>query len=231
MPKEKIKENAYSDYLLYHRDFSDFSASTLKHLREIDIFDIYWCTLVFKNWKSGTNHIKIFELDEIYDELHQDVNSSYYLASMGLYRTANMHLRSMIELSLQLLYFYEHPIELKKWKNGSFIIKHDKLTEYLKEYPYSQAQSIKGQIDTLMEQISREWKNHSKHIHAESLNYFQTQKTSGSTKSFDVADFGVWKSSFIKIVKKINSLFMLFFAEQYKLFPSHNKELLLLQTG
>jgi hypothetical protein len=226
MPKERVKNNAFLDYSLYQRDFNDFSEATLRHLNEIDVFDMYWCTLVFKNWKDGNNHIKNNELNEIFNELHQDVNSSYYLASMGLYRTANMHLRSMIELSLQLLYFYEHPIELQKWRNGGFVIKHDKLKDYLKEYPSFQHQPLKGQVDTLMEQISKEWRNYSKHIHAESLNYFQTQKQSDSTKSFNVADFGIWKSNFIKIVKKINNLFMLFFSEQYKLFPSQNKELL-----
>ncbi|MDF4675476.1 DUF5677 domain-containing protein [Vibrio parahaemolyticus] len=187
---------------------------------------MYWCTLIFKNWKEGINHVKKDNLNEIFDELHQDVNASYYLASMGLYRTANMHLRSMIELSLQLLYFYDHPVELEKWRTGGFVIKHDKLKDYFKEYPLFRSISLKEKVNTLMEQISKEWKNYSKHIHAESLNYFQTQKQSDSTNSFNIADFGIWKSNFIKIVKNINKLFMLFFSEQYKLFPSQNKELL-----
>jgi hypothetical protein len=226
MSKEKIVANAFLDYSLYKKDFNDFSESTLNHLNSIDVFDIYWCTLVFKSWKDGLNHVRINVLDEIFDELHQDVNSSYYLASMGLYRTSNMHLRSMIELSLQLLYFYEHPVELKKWRNGGFVIKHDNLKDYLKDYPSFDVQPLKGQVEILIEQISKEWKNYSKHIHAESLNYFQTQRQSSATSSFNVADFGVWQSGFIKIVRKLNKLFMLFFSEQYKLFPSQNKELL-----
>ncbi|MBM4845208.1 hypothetical protein HYO58_16855 [Vibrio parahaemolyticus] len=226
MSKQRICGNAYSDYELYHKDFVDFSNATLEHLKGIDVFDMYWCTLIFKSWKDGVNHIGTLELDEIFNELHQDVNSSYYLASMGLYRTANMHLRSMIELSLQLVYFYEHPVEFKKWRNGGFVIKHDKLKEYIKEYPSFENQPLKGEVNTLMEQISKEWKNYSKHIHAESLSYFQTQKQSGSANAFTEADFGMWKSNFVKIVIKINKLFKLFFSDPYKLFPSQNKELL-----
>lgn len=226
MSKAKIIENAYSDYELYQNDFIDFSSSTLKYIRGVDIFDMYWSTLIFKNWKEGINSAGCVDLNEIFDELHQDVNASYYLSLMGLYRTANMHLRSLIELSLQLLYFYEHPVELKKWKFGKFIIKFDKLSEYLKEYPGFSDEQTLTQAGRLIDQISKEWKNYSKHIHAESLIYFQTQKKSGCNKSFNIEDFSVWKSSFVKIVLKINNLFMLFFSEQYRLFPSHNKDLL-----
>ncbi|MEN4211590.1 DUF5677 domain-containing protein [Serratia marcescens] len=226
MSKEKIIANAFIDYELYKKDFSDFSQSTLAHLNTIDVFEVYWSTLIFKSWKEGVNHIGFHGLDEIFDELHQDINSSYYLASMGLYRTSNMHLRSMIELSLQSLYFYEHPVELKKWRTGSFIIKHDKLKDYLKDYPNFECQPLKGLVDTLIEQISKEWKTYSKHIHAESLSYFQTVRQPGPIKNFDVANFGIWQAGFTKIVQKINKLFMYFFAEQFKLFPSQNKELL-----
>lgn len=226
MSREKIVANALHDYELYQKDFNDFSTSTLKYLNSIDIFNIYLCTLIFKNWKDGIIHIGFNNLNEIFDELHQDVNSSYYLASMGLYRTANMHLRSTIELSLQLLYFYDHPIELKKWKNGGFIIKHDKLKDYLKDYPYFKPPSKENEISILIEQISREWKNYSKHIHAESINYFQTQNQSHCNKSFDIPIFERWKSNFIKIIEKINNLFKIFFSEKLKLFPSQNKELL-----
>jgi len=229
MPKDRIVANAYIDYELYKNDFNAFSDATLEHLKQIDVFSVYWSTLVFKSWKDGINHIGFIDLNEIFDELHQDVNASYYLASMGLYRTANMHLRSMIELSLQLLYFFEHPVELKKWKSGDFVIKHDKLKDYLKDYPTFSSQPLKRDVDVLVEQISKEWKNYSKHIHAESLNYFQTQKESDSTNSFKVADFGVWQSHFTKIISKINKLFLLFFSEQYRLFPSHNKELLTME--
>ncbi len=229
MLKSRIEINGFSDYQLYHDDFNAFSSATENHLKQSDIVEVYWCTLVFKNWKEGINHIGCDELNDIFDELHQDINSSYYLASMGLYRTANMHLRSLIELSLQLLYFFDHSIEFEKWKVGNFLIKHDKLKDYLKEYPSFNTPELKTKVDTVVEQISKAWKNFSKHIHAESLIYFQTQKTSDSSNCFSVADYGKWKSHFVKIVKKLHELFMLFFSEQFKLFPSTNKELLVME--
>tara|TARA_R110001583_G_C5649191_1_gene408539 strand:- start:716 stop:1405 length:690 start_codon:yes stop_codon:yes gene_type:complete len=228
MLKNKIEKNAFVDYQLYQKDFKKFMSETETHLRSSDIFEIYWCTLVFKNWKEGINHIGCDKLNDIFNELHQDVNSSYYLASMGLYRTSNMHLRSLIELALQSLYFYDHSVELEKWKIGNFVIKHDKLKEYLKEYPTFSSQILKDKVTSVVEQISKSWKNFSKHIHAESLIYFQTQKKSDTTNSFDLADFGKWKSHFVTIVKKLNELFMLFFSEVFKLFPSTNRDLLVL---
>ncbi|EHJ93613.1 DUF5677 domain-containing protein [Vreelandella boliviensis] len=228
MLKERVEFNALNDYELYHNDFKLFSEATKSHLKITGVFEVYWCTLVFKNWKEGVNHTGCDNLDSIFNELHQDVSSSYYLASMGLYRTSNMHLRSLIELSFQLLYFFDHPIEFEKWKVGEFVIKHEKLKDYLKEYPAFSDNALKGKINTLVEQISKLWKDFSKHIHAESLVYFQTQKVSVSNNGFDLADFGKWKSSFVRLVKKINELFMLFFSEKYKLFPSTNRDLLTL---
>lgn len=229
MLKKRIIDNAFSDYKLYQNDFKTFMSETESHLEQSDVFEMYWCTLVFKSWKEGINHVGYNSLNDIFDELHQDVNSSYYLASMGLYRTSNMHLRSLIELALQLLYFFDHSIELEKWKVGNFVIKHDKLKDYLKEYPIFSTRESKEQVTNLVEQISKSWKDFSKHIHAESLIYFQTQKISDSTNSFDLADFGKWKSHFVKIVKRLNALFMLFFSEMYQRFPSTNKDLLSLE--
>ena len=228
MLKSRIESNAFIDYELYHNDFKSFTEATESHLRGADVFEIYWCTLIFKNCKEGLNHTGCNTLDDIFDELHQDVNSAYYLASMELYRTSNMHLRSLIELALQLLYFFDHHIELEKWKHGEFVIKHDKLKDYLKDYPLFSTRERKTEVTNVVEQISKAWKDFSKHIHAESLIYFQTQKTSDSTNTFDLADFGKWKSHFVKIVKRLNELFKLFFSDKYKLFPSTNRELLIL---
>lgn len=229
MIRSKIECNAFKDYELYHNDFNLFSTATKNHLQSTGVVEIYWCTLVFKNWKEGINHIGYSALDDIFHELHQDVNSSYYLASMGLYRTSNMHLRSMIELALQLLYFFDHPIEFEKWKVGDFLIKHDKLKDYLKDYPVFSTNDLKLNASNVLEQISKSWKEFSKHIHAESLIYFQTKKKSDCNGSFDLSDFSKWKSHFIKIVKRINDLFLLFFSDQYKLFPSINRDLLSLE--
>lgn len=228
MLKSRIESNAFTDYELYHNDFKIFTDATEVHLKKTDVFEMYWSTLVFKNWKEGMNHIGCSALDDLFDELHQDVNSSYYLASMGLYRTSNMHLRSLIELSLQLLYFFDHPIEFEKWKSGEFIIKHDKLKDYLKDYPLFSSRELKAKVTNVVEQISKSWKDFSKHIHAESLIYFQTQKASVSKKCFDLADFGKWKTHFVKIIKRLNELFLLFFSNEYKVFPSTNRELLVL---
>lgn len=226
MTKAKIEEFAKEDYTKYKHDFDDFSHSTFEAYSRQGFFECYVQTLYFKNWKEGLNSIHVDTLNCILDELHHDINSSYYLATIGLYRTSNMHLRSMIELSLQLVYFYEHPIEFLKWKEGNFVIKHDVLNDYIKTHPIFVTQEQKTTISTLMDQITEKWKFYSKHIHAESLTYFQTQRESAEKNEFTIADFGRWKSNYIKTTKKINNLLLLFFSNELKRFPSNNKDLI-----
>ncbi|MGE6648475.1 hypothetical protein ACQKE0_04280 [Shewanella colwelliana] len=231
MSKRKVNENAEEDYLKYSLYFKSFSDETFENYKASGFYDCYVRTLFFKNWKSGFNSIGFNCLDEIYEELHQDVNSSYYLSSIGLYRTSNMHIRSMIELALQGIYFYEHPVELQKWRLGKFIIKHDKLKDYLKEHPRFIEKAVNSEVSLLVEQISKEWKSYSKHIHAESLDYFQTQKKSEVNKEFVKSEFSKWKTNYLKTLDKINKLYILFYKDEFRRFPSNNKSLLKLELS
>lgn len=231
MSKEKVEEYARDDYVKYQEYFNLFSKDTSNKYEDIGFYECYVKTLFFKNWKDGLNSINVFILNEILEELHQDVNSAYYLSSIGLYRTSNMHLRSMIELSFQVIYFFEHPVEFEKWKQGNFIIKHDKLIVYIKEHPRFSNNDIKYKVGILVDQISKEWKIYSKHIHAESLDYFQTKKESECSKGFVVSEFNKWKTHYLVVTTKVNDLLLLFFHEEIKLFPSNNKDLLKLELS
>ena len=228
--KEIIESNAQEDYTKYDIHFKNFSDKTLDKYKEVGFYECYLRTLYFKNWKEGLNSITEDNLNPLLDELHQDVNSSYYLSSIGLYRTSNMHLRSLIELSLQSIYFYQHPVELEKWKCGKFVIKHDKLTDYIKEHPRFYDIETKNRISLLVEQISSKWKFFSKHIHAESLQYFQTQKESEFNQEFSNAEFGKWKKHYLETVDKINTLFSLFFSNELKRFPFNIKSLIKIES-
>lgn len=226
MSKVKVETNAEEDYVKYQEYFKNFSDETFENYKSTCFFDCYVRTLFFKNWKIGFNTLEFNSLDELYEELHQDVNSSYYLSTIGLYRTSNMHLRSMIELALQGIYFYEHPVELEKWRLGKFVIKHDKLKDYIKDHPRFIDKTLNQEVSLLLEQISKEWKSYSKHIHAESLDYFQTQKESEINKEFVNSEFGKWKTNYLKIIDKVNKLYILFYNQEFKRFPSNNKALI-----
>ena len=222
--KKAILKNAKKDIPLYFEEFKDFWDNSLNNINEDDLYEIYKQTLIFKNWKDVFHNIGLQDFDNLVNELHEDINSSMFMAFLGLYRSAHMHMRSCIELSLQLLYFKDHPIEYYKWKSGNYTIKHQELSDYIKTHPLFN--DMNKEIGILVDQITRDWKYFSKHIHGESPRFFQCEKGSSKTNSFDIGDFNSWKSNYLKCTYKINKLFLLFFKQNINTFPDNNRKLL-----
>ena len=220
--KDKIIQSAKKDLPLYLKDFQDFWNSSVDEISDDDLYKTYRATLVFKNWKLSLNTIGIKDYDLILNELFEDINSSFFLALFGQYRSAHMHMRSSIELSLQLLYFLHHPIEYQQWKDGDFVIKFDKLSEYLKKHPYF----FEVDVSTLLHLIFQNWKLFSKHIHGESPIFFQCEKDVRKTNSFSRKDFGIWKSNFEENVSNLNKLFLLFFKKEINRIPEASRNIL-----
>lgn len=219
--KRKIIQNAIEDLPLYFRDFKVFWDSSVASISEDDLYKTYRATLVFKNWKISLNTIGVKDFDLLLNELFEDINSSFFLALFGQYRSAHMHMRSSIELSLQLLYFLHHPIEYEQWKAGDFVIKFDKLQEYFIKHPF-----FKTDVTSLIQSIFINWKNFSKHIHGESPIFFQCEKDIRKTNAFSNKDFGIWKSNFEKNVYYLNKLFLLFFKDSFIRIPEASRNIL-----
>ena len=219
----RILAEAKKDLPLYFNDFKNFWDATSANFKDKDLTDCYATTLFFKNWLISLNHIKVKNLDEILKELHEDINASFFHAHFGHYRSAHMHLRSVIELSLQLIYFYQHEVEYEQWRLAEFRIKHEDLTNYLKKHPKLNSRNSKNLIDS----ITTNWKLFSKHIHAEAPKFFQTNLQSSLTKKISKADFGIWKSNFLKTGYQANKLLLLFFKDKLNSFPTGNRDLLL----
>lgn len=220
--KDKIIKKAKEDLPLYFTDFSTFWNNSVNTISDDELYCTYRATLVFKNWKMSLNALGIKNLDLLLDELFEDINSSFFLALYGQYRSAHMHMRSSIELSLQLLYFLHHPIEFQQWRNGEFVIKFDKLKEYLTKHP-----NFKDDVSILLGNIYNNWKLFSKHIHGESPIFFQCEKDVRKTNSFSRKDFGIWKSNFEKNVYYLNKLFLLFFKADFNRIPEASRNILL----
>lgn len=217
----RILAEAKKDIPLYFNDFKVYWDSVVLNISDADLTECYHATLIYKNWKQCLNHVGISTLDVFLSELHEDINTSFFQSYFGLYRTAHMHLRSIIELSMQMVYFYQHEVEYSQWKDGDFVIKHDILNNYLKKHPNFIGQSV------FIDQLTGEWKKFSKHIHAEAPSYFQSSKTAHVTKAFSAADFGTWKSNFIKTTYLTNKLFLILFKGSIVRFPSVEKGVLL----
>jgi hypothetical protein len=219
----KILAEAKKDIPLYFNDFKVFWDSTTSHFTDKDLIECYATSLIFRNWLISLNHVSIKNLDGILNELHEDINASFFHAYFGHYRSAHMHLRSVIELSLQLVYFHQHEVEYELWKVGEFRIKHDELTNYLKKHPNLNGENTRNLIDN----ITRDWKLFSKHIHAEAPKFFQTNLQSRRTKKIVKADFGVWKGNFLQTGYQVNKLLLLFFKIKLNAFPTQNRDLLI----
>lgn len=219
--KDKIILNAKTDLPLYLKDFEDFWNSSINEISDDNLYKTYRATLIFKNWKLSLNLLEINDYDLILNELFEDINSSFFLALLGQYRSAHMHMRSSIELSLQLLYFLHHPIEYQQWKKGDFVIKFDKLTEYLNKHPF-----FRVDVSDILQNILSNWKHFSKHIHGESPIFFQCEKDVRKTNSFSQKDFGIWKSNFEKNVYYLNKLFLLFFKADFNRIPEASRIIL-----
>jgi hypothetical protein len=219
----RILLNAKEDLPLYLNDFNEFWNQSIASCNDDNLIDVYHATLIFRNWKFGLVDITGNSVIEILNELHEDINSSFYQTLLGLYRSAHMHQRSCIELSMQYIYFLEHPVEYSLWKTGDFVIKHDKITEYLKKHPKQKS------VDTnkLVDNITKHWKLLSKHIHGEAPIYFQSEKASHKTNTFKSQDFGIWKTNFLKTTYYINKLLLLFFKDDLTRIPQQNKNVLL----
>ena len=219
----QLLAKAKRDIPLYFRDFKSFWDSTTLAYTDSELTNCYATSVIFKNWLLCLNHIKVKNLDGILKEIHEDINASFFHSYFGHYRSAHMHLRSVIELSLQLLYFYQHEVEYQQWRNANFRIKHEELTSYLKKHPQLNSDSSVN----LITDITRNWIHFSKHIHAEAPNYFQSNLQSAQTKTISRADFGIWKSNYNKTGYQINKLFLLFFKTHINSFPTQPKEILL----
>ena len=116
----QVLKNAKKDIPLYLAEFNKYWSLTSAEYSDDDLAKCYATTLIAKNWKISLNSRGINHMNEILDEVHEDVNASFFHSYFGHYRSAHMHLRSVIELSLQLLYFYQHEVEYHHWRNAEF---------------------------------------------------------------------------------------------------------------
>lgn len=220
--KDKILQRAKDDIPLYFEDFKEFWDESLDEISDDDLYEIYRATLIFRNWKLTFHALELTSFDKIIDELYEDINSSLFLALLGLYRSAHMHMRSSIELTMQLIYFLHHPIEYQKWREGDFVIKHRDLSEYIISHP-----NVDIDIRDFVSNITKNWKHLSKHIHGESPVFFQCEKDVRQTNSFSRKDFGIWKSNLLRNIYMLNKLLLLFFKKDISRFPEQSRKVLL----
>lgn len=125
-------------------------------------------------------------------EAHNDALLSHVNASFGSWRPALQALRSYMENTMSAIYYKDHPVELEKWKTGSFKIQPKDLRDYISDHP--RITKVSSTID-LKNLLDKEYATLSKAVHGSS-SLFRMTSSDGKTNiaAPNVADLGKWST-------------------------------------
>ncbi|MEH2209195.1 hypothetical protein [Nostoc sp.] len=183
--------------------------ATLNDSRANSIEECYFKATSFSSWRQILLIDTGDSCKEIYNELQSDLAASISSAMTGNYRLAFMSIRSFIELSSLLAYYYYHPVEYSWWLNDNHLIKFSELNQnYFKYYK----QLVTNTINT---NIYSEWKKVSKYVHAEVKSYMQSSDNLAFLPVYQKDKLGQWIFHFSQSTMYINQLFYIVFQDAY----------------
>lgn len=186
-----------------------------KMIQELNLFDI---------WSNKLQYVVAAKI--LIPEIFMDAYISIHFACYGLYKYANMSLRSELETALRLIFFSKHEVEFNWWLEG------DEWYRERQNYPdvwgrnyiyFQQLKPIKdfeNKCETHMKlfagdaNISKVYKKLSKSIHS-SAEHFQTRPDRVSP-AYDLEELKRWIDDYIRIQTYIQILLSLGFAEEFK---------------
>lgn len=181
-------------------------------MKKISIFDI---------WSNKLQEIEVAR--RLIPEIFMDSYISINLACMGLYRYANICLRSQLETVLRLVFFSTHPIEFRWWEMGSEWYRRNKdvwgegykyfeLLEPVKEFDKNCYKSKR--LFKENNKVSGVYHKLSKYVHARALS-FQTMPDAFSPR-YRREEFERWANSFKEVQRYVNIILVLGFPEKFK---------------
>lgn len=159
----------------------------------------------------------------ILNEIVSDINSSSFLAFCGQYRIAMQCLRSCLELCLNFIFYFDHPVEFQWWQEGKYELKFKRLVDYLsrlnnyeifrREYSFDEKLLIKYNIL-------------SKFIHGSQLEEIRKEGLYSEVR-FDEGCFNRWLENFKEISLYCNLLFILKFPKLFSRFTKDERKIIL----
>lgn len=198
----------------WEKTLSDHKDELEDVLRKINILNI-WSNQLHVNQSA----------EQLIPEIFIDAYMSLHMACFGLYKYAHACLRSQIETSLRLVYFYKHPVEYKWWCEGSrwYIESLQQTDVWGKGYVYFQYLKNINEFDNLCDDnhklintkmgIPRIHRELSKFIHS-GAGYLQSRSDRISPE-YNEEKFRTWLERIKKIQTFINILFILCFSEEF----------------
>ena len=145
-------------------------------------------------------------------EAQNDGMISHVQASIGSWRVALKTLRSLIENTLLTLYYKDHPVELERWKSGTFRIGVSECFAYFEKHPV--LCDIPAGTSGL-ELLRTQYKKLSEAVHASSEDFRMTAEgTAVCLWQVDDAHESVWHSYERRVLQGVNLLLLAFFRDQ-----------------
>jgi hypothetical protein len=175
-----------------------------------------------------SNALQAHGLAPLVSEIFIDIYASIHFSLCGLYKYADMALRSALENALNVAYFYGHPVEFRWWQNGGewyLVNKHphpwgDGYNYFLllaSELPGNKGES------TIEKELSTEYRALSKSIHSTS----QKLQTKGFklAPTVDIGRFKQWSVRMNRILSMINSVLVLALRDKFQNMKVQDKTL------
>lgn len=131
-------------------------------------------------------------------EAQNDGLTSIILAELGVWRASLQALRSLVENTLNGLYFLDHPVELIRWTNGSFKTSFSELQKYFSSHP-----TLEGVPSNLngMNQLGSEYATLSKAVHGSARTMRMSADGAVNLSSSELARLGSWNTRFTKTAR------------------------------
>lgn len=187
-------------------------------LEKIELLDI---------WRSGLPNNEVVK--SLMREIYMDAYVSIHFSCFGLYKSAYMCLRSEFETILRLIYFSNHPVEFKWWKDGNEKWIRDLLKGsdvWGNQYSYLRhINEIKSfdELNTMPNEkffgdngkLKLIYSTLSKHVHSIAP-YLQTKRSGSFSPKYIQDEFDKWYENFKNVQIYINTLLALGFPENFK---------------
>lgn len=215
--QEKWRTKASEGTLLAHKDeIEDL-------LEKANLFDLW------SNSLQGSEAAR-----RLIPEIFMDAYMSIHFACYGLYKYANVCLRSQLETTLRLIYFSTHPVEFEWWRAGNEWYRAGLRTRDVwgEGYGYfEQLENVKkfeercdeGQrLFQHAKKVTKIYQTLSTYVHSGVFS-LQTKPDQFSPR-YKIDEFSKWKSNFKEIQSYIHALLVLGFSKEFKKMSQVNQE-------
>ena len=192
--------------------------------------------LSFKIWRKHLceHFSKVSKVEMYFQEMISNIMHIMILGALDMKIPALVMLRRTQEIILKYLYYSEHPVEMyKKEADDSIrnVAGFGELKDYIKNYPFSMKYEIKDQdIQPLVSDIVSDWANQykelSNYVHATNTQYFQGVDILNGFR-FEKKDVNFLCKEIKKLTSIVNSLFIIFYFEEYVAFDENTEKSLI----